>query len=150
MLDPYSLAPAQIVQETKTFTDTKQPGANLELTFRVETGIDVEFAVRQKRAGYIRDYLTGRDGVPVQLPPIDGKRVTPSEQLFTWISTFEVMQVPPDGEPPYDLTAWLYFVVRMPDAVRQAVEWADTLIGEANATTGEGSSPTPDTTPASP
>jgi hypothetical protein len=122
--------------ETRTFTDQMQPGMEWTLTVRVLRETPFQVDLESRAAEYITDYVTGRNGGPkAEVPKIidvDGnaRGVTLNVEVCKAIAIIENMQVPDDGDEPYNFLDLVKIAVTMRDAFLEAAAWSAGLLTE--------------------
>lgn len=146
--NPYTLDRPAAVVETREFVDPSYPDQPLELTLRAVREAPFKFKIQSKIDEYVTDYVLGRPTgkmpkkgeLPKRFPPTpvfsrsaQGKqRIDVDEQTCKFVAVIEMMQVPGDGDAPYDFGELLQMAVVIPDAFVEAGLWAFGLLNGAD------------------
>lgn len=128
-VNPWSLPREPLPEASETFSDGN--GSTFTLRLRGLDGIEMT------RAGYrANDYTTryvnppdGAEVLPLGGP--DGEIITLTEPDARVIAELEEMQVPDDGEAPYNLVEWYGFGKFRPDVWIWAVMAASDLLAKS-------------------
>ena len=135
LIDPFALTRPEPVTETRTFTDFRQPGKKLTLTFRAEADYSVVLRVHRLAARYVGDFITGRAGkgnqrTRVPLRMVGNRAIDADEDLFYQIACLETLQ---HGPKRYDVFQWAALSVTMPTAFGEIVAWAGEMMEQSAA-----------------
>jgi hypothetical protein len=129
LLNPFELPrPVSPGEETRTFTDPKQPGKELTLTFSTDSDYSTTLTSQVLAATYAKTKLG-----PMAFPIKYGDRlinITP--ELCGVIALLETMQKPDETGAKYSFDQWAVLNVAMPSAMAQIAEWAYELIDQSD------------------
>ncbi len=130
--NPYSLKRRDAVEETRTFTDASQPDLSLTLTLRASSGTAAIFAANEQVDRWEAMYITGEDGEE-PLPMVDpqGEAIPINRTLLSLIAKLVQMEVPQEGERPYDMKEWATLAERAPFAFAAVGRFAAELQNKA-------------------
>lgn len=124
-IDVRTLPMPELVRETKTFTDTLQPGASIELT--LELSPDYSQVIRSRSYA---DRLANERGDKVPVP-VCGKAIQPMPELCRAIGLIQTLESPADPKDRYSFDEWVNLSYLMPNAFADIVAWTDTLLEKA-------------------
>jgi len=135
MFNPLALPRPVEEIEVRTFTDPRQPGAELTLTAISTADYTRKMKAQELNEGYINEFIgEGKFRLIVA-----GKKVEVTLHLCSVIASVVSMlvdvptiEVPDkDGNPksqPWDFKCWVALAVNMPDAFDEMVTWVNALV----------------------
>ena len=136
-VNPFSLKRGEGRVVSRTLTDPER-SLEVPLTLRRLDGLELLKAVDRGNE-YKALYLTGKDGKPPQvlLDP-DDEPLAISESLCETVAMLELMEVPPEGEKPYNFHEWAIWAQRSLSIFTEA----GTLLAEVQSSgTAAGNAP---------
>lgn len=130
LLNPFELPrPASLGEETRTFTDPKQPGREITLTFLADADYSTTLTSQILAATYANNKI-GPMAFPIKY---GGRLINITPALCGVIALLETMQKPDETGTKYSFDQWAALNVAMPSAMAQIAEWAYELIDQSDA-----------------
>lgn len=132
LLNPFTLPrPISAGDETRTFTDPKQPGVELTLTLSTDADYSATLTSQVLAGTYAKTKIG-----PLAIPIKYGERmVTITPELCGVIALLETMQKPDETGVKYSFDQWAVLNVAMPSAMAKIADWAYEILGDGDSDT---------------